>query len=223
MSAPTKPGPRRSDLLVLDDTPESPHTVALSGTGTEGYYIAGRIGNVYPEGDAASFGGPLSTPSPVVSISTTPNGDGYWEAMANGGVDHYGNAQSFGSAASEPLNKPVVGMASTPDGQGYWLVASDGGIFTFGDARFFGSTGAIRLNQPVVGMASTPDGQGYWLVAADGGIFTFGDAPYLGSIGAHGWSGIVGMAGTAPALDPYLAANAASLGSARGIKHLPRP
>ena len=261
-AAPTKPGSRNSELEIVDNAPNSPQIVALSTTGTEGYYIVGRIGDSYPEGDAVAFGGqyPMFPPSPVVSISTTPDGDGYWLAMANGGVYNFGDAQSFGSPSSHPLNKPVVGMASTPDGGGYWLVASDGGVFTFGDARyfgstggirlnmpvvgmastpdgggywlvasdggvftfgdanFFGSTGGIRLNKPVVGMASTPDGRGYWLVASDGGIFTFGDAPFLGSIGAYGWSGIVGMAGTAPPLDAYLVAHATSVnGGARKI------
>ena len=303
-SAPTRTGARASQLEITDDALGSPQQVSLSGTGTEGYYIAGRIGDTYAEGDAVPLGGPFMLSSPVVSISTTPDGDGDWLATSNGGVYNYGDAQSFGSASSHPLNQPVVGMASTPDGQGYWLVASDGGIFTFGDARFFGSTGAIRLNKPVVGMASTPDGRGYWLVASDGGIFTFGDAgffgstgairlnqpvvglasspdgegywlvasdggiftfgdakffgstgairlnkpvvgmastpdgrgywlvasdggiftfgdaPYLGSIGDKAWSGIVGMAGTAPPLDPYRAANAASFDPNRDVQNI---
>ncbi len=118
-----------------------------------------------------------------VGMAATPNGGGYWVAAANGAVDAFGNATSFGSAEGLALKQPIVGMAATPDGQGYWLVASDGGVFSFGDAHFYGSTGALRLKQPIVGMAATPDGQGYWLVASDGGVFSFGNARFYGSTG----------------------------------------
>jgi hypothetical protein len=119
----------------------------------------------------------------TIGVAPLLNGTGYWEALSDGEVAAFGNAQNFGDLEGTSLNSPIVGIAATPDGGGYWLVASDGGIFSFGDASFFGSTGALRLNRPIVGMASTPSGQGYWLVASDGGIFSFGDARYEGSMG----------------------------------------
>ena len=135
--------------------------------------------------------------SSAVSITTTPNGDGYWLNGKDGSVAGFGDGDYFGSAAGLALAAPVVGMASTPNGQGYWEVAADGGIFSYGDASFYGSTGGIHLNQPIVGMARTGDGNGYWLVAADGGVFSYGDARFYGSTGAMILNQpIVGMAAT---------------------------
>ena len=134
---------------------------------------------------------------PIVTITATKDGQGYWLVASDGGIFSYGDASFYGSTGALTLNKPIVGMAATPDGKGYWLVASDGGIFSFGDATFYGSTGSIALNKPIVGMAATPDGKGYWLVASDGGIFSFGDAAFYGSTGSiHLNQPIVGMAPT---------------------------
>ncbi|MGO9854462.1 MAG: hypothetical protein ACLPYY_05425, partial [Acidimicrobiales bacterium] len=92
-------------------------------------------------GNAGSFGpsGGLQLNAPPVGMASTPSGNGYWIAAADGGVFNYGNAGFFGSAGAIALNKPIVGIAATHDGAGYWLVASDGGIFSYGDAGFFGS------------------------------------------------------------------------------------
>ena len=170
--------------------------------------------------------------SPLVGMASTPGGDGYWLASADGGVYSYGAARFQGSTGAIRLNQPIVGMAATPDGGGYWLVARDGGIFGFGTAGFFGSTGAIRLNQPIVGMASTADGGGYWLVAQDGGIFNFGNAAFHGSTGAIRLNQpIVGMASTRDGAGYWLVArdggifafgNAPFHGSAAGLR-LSRP
>ncbi len=148
---------------------------------------------------ARYYGSPASHPlaQPIVTMTSTPSGHGYWLAAADGGIFSYGDARFYGSTGAMRLNQPIVGMAATRSGHGYWLVARDGGIFSFGDARFFGSTGAMRLNQPVVGMARTPSGHGYWLVARDGGVFSFGDARFYGSTGAiRLFQPIVGMAAT---------------------------
>jgi hypothetical protein len=194
---PGEPGPRYATL-----TPQgvgSPPQIALSGTGTVGYYQADSNGDVFPFGDAKFYGdmgfAPLN--APMVSLAVTADGYGYWLLGADGGVFSFGDARFFGSTGNLHLNRPVVAMVSTPDGGGYWFVASDGGIFAFGNARFHGSMGGHRLNSPIVGMATTPDGKGYWLVAADGGMFSFGDAKFFGSMGGRPLnSPIVGMAPT---------------------------
>ncbi len=126
-----------------------------------------------------------STDSPVVGLSGSADGQGYWLARANGAVSPHGDAVDYGDMSSVPLNAPITHIVVTADGRGYWLVAADGGIFSFGDARFFGSMGGQALNAPVVGMAPTPDGGGYWLVGSDGGVFSFGDARFFGSMGGQ--------------------------------------
>jgi hypothetical protein len=155
------------------------------------------LASIAPLGFGDAFANPtaLASNAPMVGMASTPDGKGYWEAAADGGLFAFGNATFYGSMGGHPLNQPIVGMASTPDGKGYWLVASDGGIFAFGDAAYFGSTGGHPLNQPIVGMVATPSGHGYWLVASDGGIFAFGDAVFGGSMGGHPLNQpIVGMA-----------------------------
>ncbi len=163
--------------------PSSGQTPPPSSSKPNGFEMVTAFGWVGNFGQTQGYGSASGLSSFVVGAATTPNGQGYWLATANGSVEAFGNAGLYGSADSLALAKPIVGMSSTPDGQGYWLVASDGGIFAFGDASFYGSTGNLVLAKPIVGMSSTPDGQGYWLVASDGGIFAFGDAVEMGSLG----------------------------------------
>jgi hypothetical protein len=145
--------------------------------------------------------------SPINGMAATPDGRGYWNVAADGGLFAFGDAGFHGSMGGLPLAKPVVGMAATPDGKGYWEVASDGGLFAFGDAGFHGSMGGLPLAKPVVGMAATPDGKGYWEVASDGGLFAFGDAGFFGSTGAiHLNQPVVAMAATPDGKGYWLAA-----------------
>ena len=167
-----------------------------------GYWTVTPAGAVTPHSGAPALGSPalsnLRLAQPIVGMTATNDGNGYWLVASDGGIFSYGDATFYGSTGGMHLNKPIVGMASTNDGRGYWLVASDGGIFSYGDATFYGSTGSIVLNKPVVGMAVTDDGRGYWLVASDGGIFSYGDAPFYGSTGSIRLNlPIVGMAPTA--------------------------
>ncbi len=146
-------------------------------------------------GDASN----LHLNQPIVGMTPTTDGGGYWLVAADGGIFDYGDAGFYGSAGSIHLNQPIVGMSVSPDGHGYTLVASDGGVFDYGDAGFYGSLPGVlkpgqTLNSPIEGIVTTPNGGGYWMVAADGGIFTFGDATFLGSLGSeHLASPIAGM------------------------------
>jgi beta-glucanase (GH16 family) len=159
-----------------------------------GYWTTDQGGTVDLHNGASSFGSPalagIHLNRPIVAMSATPDGQGYWLVASDGGVFSFGDATFYGSTGAIHLNQPIVGTAATPGGGGYWLVASDGGVFSFGDATFYGSTGAIHLNQPIVGMAYSPDGQGYWLVASDGGVFSFGDAFFYGSLAGTNSSAI---------------------------------
>jgi hypothetical protein len=189
------------------------HTFSSCGTEAPTLTMGAAFASAYPGGSIATIiegtcgEGPsditlnwsqvsaeVLTPR-VVAIAALPDGLGYWEVTANGGVAAYGQAVAYGSMSGHVLNAPVVGIASTPSGAGYWLVAADGGIFSFGNAAYFGSTGSLHLVAPITGITSTKDGQGYWLVAADGGIFSFGDAPFFGSMGGRALNQrVVGMA-----------------------------
>ncbi|HUO49910.1 MAG TPA: hypothetical protein VMU09_13855, partial [Acidimicrobiales bacterium] len=209
------------DQFVLTSTPSlqtaavqfdcTNSTVDIAGTiaynifptdPNNGYYVFGQQGELTGFGndnylaylDGAQY---YALNAPIVGMTPTPDGAGYWMVGSDGGVFSSGDAGFFGSTGSIHLNKPVVGMAATPDGGGYWFVASDGGIFSYGDAQFYGSMGGKPLNKPIVGMAATPDGGGYWLVASDGGIFAYGDAQFYGSTGSiHLNEPVVAMAPT---------------------------
>jgi hypothetical protein len=203
-------GVRTGVVRVQDDAPGGTQMISLTGTGTQGYYVAGAAGEITPSGDAIPFGAAanLKLSAPVVGLAATPGGDGYWLLGGDGGIFAYGDATFRGSAGDMHLAHPVVGMAPTPSGLGYWLAASDGGVFAFGDAGFYGSTGGTTLNRPVVGMAATPSGLGYWLAASDGGIFAFGDAGFYGSTGRTTLNRpIAGIAATPSGLGYWLVAS----------------
>jgi len=194
-----------AQVSCTNDSVQINGTIAMDITNTtphQGYYAYDTWGDTFGFGNdsfLSYLGGPGygALNAPVVSMATTPGGNGYWMTAADGGVFAYGDAGFFGSTGNIHLNQPVVGMAATPDGNGYWFVAADGGVFAYGDATFYGSMGGTLLNQPIVGMAATPDGRGYWLVAADGGVFAFGDATFYGSMGGAPINQpIVGMATT---------------------------
>jgi hypothetical protein len=128
-------------------------------------------------GQAVSYGQLSSSPSkPIVGITPTPDGKGYWLVGADGGIFTYGDAGFFGSAGAEHLSEPIVGITPTPDGKGYWLVGADGGIFTYGDAGFFGSDGANPSSDPAEKVVSSKSGLGYWIVDQNGTAWAYGDA-----------------------------------------------
>ncbi len=176
---------------------EAPTAMAAAPTGDRSWF-ATPDGQVVPARGTPSYGSLRSPPrAPIVGMSATASGRGYWLVAADGGVFSFGDARFYGSTGGLRLNRSIVGMSATASGRGYWLVAADGGVFSFGDARFHGSTGGLKLNRAIVGMSGTPSTRGYWLLAADGGVFAFGDARYRGSTGAlHLNQPIVGLAGT---------------------------
>jgi hypothetical protein len=158
---------------------------------------------------AAPRVGPDANPpasAPLVDITATPSGDGYWVAAADGGVFTYGRAPFAGSTSGSALNAPIVGITSTPSGAGYWVAAADGGVFAYGDAPFLGSMGGTALASPIFGIASTPTGNGYWLVASDGGVFSFGDAEFFGAATGIASPMIIGLTPSASGAGYYLLA-----------------
>ncbi|HLH29019.1 MAG TPA: hypothetical protein VKW77_08880, partial [Acidimicrobiales bacterium] len=87
--------------------------------------------------------GAIQLNRPIVGMTATHDGGGYWMVASDGGIFAFGDAAFFGSTGGMPLNSPIAGMSATPDGQGYWLVAQDGGIFCFGDATYSGSGSGV--------------------------------------------------------------------------------
>jgi len=74
----------------------------------------------------------------VVSMISSPAGNGYAILTSFGKLFAYGAMTNDGDESSTVLNQPLVGLSSHLNG-GYWFVASDGGIFAFGTAPFYGS------------------------------------------------------------------------------------
>jgi ribosomal protein L24E len=155
-----------------------------NGTSCSGSEISRNAWAVTPAGrvySSSDFSGPIAghygdmagkaLNRPIVGISVTPTGNGYWMVASDGGIFAFGDAKFFGSAGRLKLTRPIEGMTATPSGRGYWMVASDGGIFAFGDAKFHGSTGGRSLSAPIAGMV--PNGTGYTLIGQDGQLYPF--------------------------------------------------
>jgi len=178
-------------------------------------------GQISGYGSALESGSPLGklVNRPVVCMSSTPSGRGYWLVAADGGIFAFGDAHYFGSTGAVPLARPIVAMAATPTGHGYWLAGANGAIFAFGDAHLYGAIDDRALNEPVVGIAATPSGLGYWVVSADGTVFAFGDAHVYNSAPVvHLNAPIVGIA-PSPSGRGYLLAAADGAVFAYGDAH----
>ncbi len=78
-------------------------------------------------------GKPLN--KPIVGMTATPTGKGYWEVASDGGLFAFGSAQFYGSMGGKPLNQPIVGMTATSTGKGYWEVASTAACSPSGQRR----------------------------------------------------------------------------------------
>ena len=150
--------------------------ILMAADPTGGYWTVTPAGAVTPHGGAGALGSPavsnLRLARPIVGMTATTDGNGYWLVASDGGIFSYGDAMFYGSTGSIRLNMPIVGMAPTPGGNGYYLVGFDGGVFTFGDASFYGSTGGWGTY--VYGMIINPATAGYTVVTANGQANVFG-------------------------------------------------
>jgi hypothetical protein len=106
---------------------------------------------VFAFGDASFYGsiGGQHLNAAVVGLAATPDGQGYWEVAADGGIFGYGDAGFYGSHGGSPGLGPVTGIAGSVSGHGYWQAAADGGVFGYGDASFYGSLGGAYAAPPV--------------------------------------------------------------------------
>jgi hypothetical protein len=71
-------------------------------------------------------GQPLN--EPIVGMSSTLDGTGYWEVASDGGLFAFGDAPFYGSTGGLPLVKPVVGMAVYSSGGEQITSASISGV-----------------------------------------------------------------------------------------------
>ena len=91
-------------------------------------------GGVFTFGDAKFFGsaGNLTLASPVVGMSVTSTGKGYYLVGADGGVFTFGDAVFAGmlSDTLRPLEPdgPAIGIAANPVGAGYLIATAQGAI-----------------------------------------------------------------------------------------------
>ncbi len=116
-------------------------------------------GGVFSFGDASFHGstGAMKLNSPVISMATSPRGDGYWLVARDGGVFSFG-VPFYGSLPGIGLCKLPLGMQVRPTltGGGYYLLAADGGIFTMGDAKFLGAQPGLTFYNFATDMALRP-------------------------------------------------------------------
>jgi hypothetical protein len=180
-----------------------------------GYRVSTSDGEILTRGDLPYCGGLSSSvlPSPVVSMASTPDADGYWLLLGDGSVYAFGNAAFYGDLRGSgwkggpvPPGAPAVGIAATADGKGYFITAADGSVYAFGDARYRGSRGGQWTNGAVVAIAVDPVTGGYWLVTSKGAVYGE-DAPNYGSASRHPIpSPIVAMAAAPDGAGYWLAA-----------------
>jgi hypothetical protein len=64
-------------------------------------------------GAIAGSTGALRLNQPVIAMSPTGDGGGYWFTALDGGVFSYGDAQFWGSTGAMRLNQPVIGMSGS--------------------------------------------------------------------------------------------------------------
>ncbi len=119
----------------------------------------------------------------VVAIESTPEGDGYWLAEADGTIHARGEAADLGPADVAGTRAPIVDMAATPSGQGAYLLTADGQVLPVGDAGEHQPVDDPTAVGPIeaVTIQVTPTGEGYWVLASDGRLVRFGDADFEGN------------------------------------------
>ena len=69
-------------------------------------------GGIFNFGDATFHGsmGGAALNRPIVAMTATSDGGGYWEAASDGGIFSFGDAQFHGSMGGKPLDRAVVSM-----------------------------------------------------------------------------------------------------------------
>ena len=150
---------------ILGLTLDGPVIDSVATPSGRGAYMVASDGGVFAVGDATFvdstrgvlsklYGPPGWPDQPVVGLVPDPDGVGYWNVAADGGVFAF-TAPFRGSLPAivpfDQLHAAVNGMV--PYGDGYLLVAADGGVFAFSNLPFQGSA-AGRVDSMVVDIAT---------------------------------------------------------------------
>jgi ribosomal protein L24E len=150
---------------ILALTLDGPVIDSVATPSGRGAYMVASDGGVFAVGDAVFvdstrgvltklYGPPGWPHQPVVGLVPDPDGSGYWNVAADGGVFAFA-APFRGSLPAlvpfDQLHAAVNGMV--PYGNGYLLVAADGGVFTFSNLPFEGSASG-RVDSIVVDIAT---------------------------------------------------------------------
>jgi hypothetical protein len=166
---------------------------------SDGYWtvtLGGTIQNDFRSGVYASGRAALHTKTTsdshtedVISMRSTPSGNGFYTVDRTGKVITYGDAVHHGDLfvpydARDKSHRAVVGMALTSTGSGYWIIQGNGTVTAFGDAIHHGNAdiggtignGSANFATDIEGHPHT---NGYWTLTANGTIGAFG-------IGSHG-------------------------------------
>ena len=87
---------------------------ARLGTAVVAVAAAGAVGIPIQAAFSASAGATqvAKTHANAVASCSGPDGEGYWQVAADGGVFNYGDAGFFGSMGGRALVQPVVGGAA---------------------------------------------------------------------------------------------------------------
>ncbi len=124
--------------------------------------------------------GALRLNEPIVAMSPTPSGAGYWLVASDGGIFTFGDAQFYGSAGGQVPIASTVSIAPTSSGKGYWITTLTGAVFAYGDARPFESN--VASGAQIAGMVPALTGDGSWVATRGGEIRVTGSAGPVDSI-----------------------------------------
>jgi len=110
-------------------------------------------GGIFSYGDAAFYGstGSIALNKPIVGMTATPDGKGYWMVASDGGIFNFGDAVFAGSAAGGPGLDPAERVVSSATGHGYWVEEQNGTASAFGDAVGVPPTEALMFSPTTPG------------------------------------------------------------------------
>jgi hypothetical protein len=154
-----------------------------TGTGGTGTGIGGN--STGTNGTTITVVPPLPIP-PFGPVISSPGGraSGYWMLTADGHVDPFGDAGSFGQPYPMAGGAKAVDLEPTPSGGGYWILDDSGRVRAYGDAESYGSvpTALLARSERAVSLSATPSGGGYWVFTNRGRVVPFGDAGFFGDV-----------------------------------------